>query len=183
MRVFFSLGAAKLFQTQRAPVRPQDIFHLRQLWKRHRRGYSGIVFGRTDEIYIWFGCSGKFFEVLLNKRSCNFTGSVAPEVEEYYAVAVVDSGQWFVVFIDNARRFDKFIGYFFFITFGNRLCRVSCFDTLAYPHTFVSLLYTLPPAVTVHRIESAHNACDFAYAYFLGLFFNIGYVSCSAVRR
>ncbi|MBA7687457.1 hypothetical protein ES703_95920 [subsurface metagenome] len=119
--IFFRLSAAELFQAQRTPICPEDIFHFRRLWKRYLCRYCCIILGHTNVIYIWFCCPYEIFEVRLNKCPCNFTRSVAAEVEEYYTIAVIDSSYRFIATIDNAGRLDEFVRYIFFITVGNRL--------------------------------------------------------------
>ncbi len=164
--VLLGLGAAELFEAQFAPIGGEDVLHLGRLAKCHRHGDAGVVLGHADEADVRKRRSNELLEIRVHERPGQFAGSVAPEVEEDDAVAVVDGRQRLMVLIDDAGWLDELIGDVPVVAALDGIRCAGGFEPFAAPQALIGLLDAVPSAVAVHGVESSHDRSDFAHADF-----------------
>ena len=115
----------------------------------------------------------KAVKVGVNQRAGDLTRAVGTEVVENYTVVRLDCR----AALYNAG-YNKFVGNILLIAVLDRADGALCLNAFAVYHCGVRLFNALPAVVTVHRVVTAHNGGDLAYADFFKLFDCVSHVLC-----
>ena len=121
---------------------------------------------------IQFLSSLKSLEFIITECSGDLTGTVRTEVKEYYRILVLNSCNWFAVFLNDCRK-NKFICLVIIIRSLDCCSCICALDSLTCCQCFVCQFYTIPAVISVHCIITSGNNTNLTNTNFFHLGFQL----------
>ena len=152
--IFFCLSDTSLCHVMSCQVLAECVFDLLFYECYQFVSDSFIVIGEAYKSYIQFFLTCETFKIIIAECSCDLTGTVRTEVEEYNGIFILHGCNRFTLFFDNGRQ-NELICLFCIVGSLYSFCSICSFYAFTLCHCFECQFYTIPTVISIHCIVTS----------------------------